>query len=135
MGFQGYYVKNMGNNKVFPTSLLKDGGEGYHGTPDIVSDKNDYTDGNGLTHRFPLPHTKSKLFLNTVDEVSETDKLVIQDVLSNDILMNLQYWNDKTHTYKTGNFYMPEIDWKHSKVNKKTYEITYAGVAITLIEY
>lgn len=135
MAFQGYYIKNTGNGKILSTSILKDGGEGYHATPDIISDKNAYTDGTGLTHRSPLPHTKSKIFVNTIDIISEKQKLDIQQVLNNHILMKLEYWNDNSHNYKTGNFYMPEIDWRHARVDKKTNKITYAGISITLIEY
>lgn len=133
--FKGYYIKNLDNGKILPTYLLKAGGEGFHATPDIVQDKNSYTDGKGLTHRYPLPHTKSKIFINTVDDVSESEKLSIQEVLNDDIKMNLEYWNDKTHAYKTGVFYMPEIDWKHKNVDPDTYEITYSSISITLVEY
>lgn len=135
MRFQGYHIKNTDNNKIFPTSLLLSGGEGYHSTPDMITDKNAYSDGTGETHRNPLPHTKSKVYLNTVDEVSENEKLSIQEVLNNPIIMNLQYWNDKSHSYKTGKFYMTDIDWKHKNINPITYEITYSGISITLIEY
>jgi len=49
--------------------------------------------------------------------------------------MNLEYWNENAHAYKTGVFYMTDIDWKHKDVDPVTYKITYASVTITLIEY
>lgn len=135
MGFKGYHIRNIDNNKKLPTSLLQYGGNGYHSTPDIITDEDSYTDGDGETRRNPLPHTRSKVYLNTVEEVSESEKLVIQEVLNNPIIMNLEYWNDKAHDYKVGKFYMPEIDWKHKNINPITYEITYAGISVTLVEY
>ena len=135
MGFQGYHIKNTENEKIFPSSILKEGGEGYHATPDMIQDKNAYTDGIGETRRSPLPHTKSKVYLNTLDHIPEAIKLEIQAVLNNRLRMNLEYWNDNIHAYKTGKFYMTDIDWKHERIDPKTYEITYAGISITLIEY
>lgn len=135
MRFQGYHIKNTDNNKKFPTSLLKHGGDGYHATPDIITDENSFTDGEGETRRNPLPHTRSKIYLNTIDDISESEKLSIQEVLNNHIIMNLEYWNDNSHSYKTGKFYMTEIDWKHKEIDPITYEITYSAISITLVEY
>lgn len=133
--FNGKYITNTANNKSIPLSLLKDGGEGYHAIVHIISDEDAYTDGENVTHRNPMKYTKAKVYLNTIDELTEAQKLQIQEVLNNPLLMNLTWWNDYTHDFQTDNFYMTEIEWKHKHVDKTTYAITYAGVSITLIAY
>jgi len=131
--FNGTYITNMSNNKSFPLDLLAEGG--WDATPHILGDDEAYTDAENETHRNIMKYTKAKINITTKDDLSESEKSQIMEVLNNPKLMSLKWWNDHIGNYRTDNFYMTEIAWKHKCVDKVTHAITYAAVTITLIAY
>lgn len=131
--FNGTYITNTKNNKSIPMELIADGG--WDATPHILGDDESYTDGENETHRNIMKYTKAKINITTKDDLTESEKNQIMEVLDDPKLMNLKWWNDYISNYRTDNFYMPEITWKHKSVDKVTKAITYASVTITLIAY
>ena len=43
------------------------------------------------------------------------------------------YWNDETNTYKTSEFYMPDVNYPIKKIEGKNIE--YNPISFELIEY
>ena len=48
---------------------------------------------------------------------------------------NVTYWDDEQNTYRTGVFYMPDVDYKIINVDEETKNILYNKMRFALIEY
>lgn len=129
MEFKGYFIR-AGANKL-PSYLLAE--EGYKTNPNIRSDLDSYTDGQGVLHRNILPHLRNKIWLKT-NELTYSEKLIIQSVFPDRDVANVEFWNDETNSYQTGKFYIPDIDFVTKRLDKGGKQI-YMPLEITLIEY
>lgn len=129
--FLGYLIRN--SYGTLSRDLLAE--NGYKSNPNIQTDKNSYTDGTGLTHRTILSHLRSKIWLTFKDEISTTEKQHVQTIFPSRTLVKLTYWNDEEEKYKSGDFYIPDIDWTIKRIDKATNTRYYSSLAITLIEY
>lgn len=130
MAFNGYLIKANGielNNSILAQN-------GYSSNPNMLTDKDSYTDGDGELHRTVLPHTRSKIYIKTT-ELTVDDKKHLQTVFPNRKLINVEYWNDEDEEYSTGQFYIPDIKWSIKRIDASTNERIYDAVDITLIEY
>ena len=47
--------------------------------------------------------------------------------------VSVTYWNDETNTYKTGYFYIPDIEYQAMDADADT--IRYNPITVELIEY
>jgi hypothetical protein len=128
MAFEGHLVEL--NGLVLPSYFIAI--ESYKITPDQVQDEDDYIDGNGKLHRNTLPHTRSKMEFNT-PPLNESQVRAILSYMPNTISMSVRYWNPKTGVYKTGTFYVPDLDFTIRTANNT--DIYYNPVRIALIEY
>ena len=47
----------------------------------------------------------------------------------------ITYWNDEDLTYKTGDFYVPDITYVRQRVDEKNNKLYYGEFDLTIIEY
>ena len=62
----------------------------------------------------------------------------IQDIMKSGLINEVErkyrvtYWNDETNTYTTGEFYVPDIEFKRKRIENGT--IYYGPIRIALVE-
>ncbi len=117
-------------SEVFPERLIAE--DGYSSTPNMQSDKNSFTDGDGKLHRTILPHTRSKVRVELLD-MSQVDKIYVQSFFPSRSNVDFDYWNDEDNMITPGVFYIPDIEFK-IKSNKGGVKV-YRGFAFEMIEY
>lgn len=124
--YQGYLMKVSGtivNGKHF---------QSFKTTPNRQSDLNPWTDATGLTHRNVLPHKKSTITFTTPPLYLE-DKIELQALFPDRTMVNIEYWNDETNDYATGDFYIPDMEFDILMSYEKT--VLYRPITFELIEY
>ena len=137
MGYRGYLFQFGGF--IFPNEYIEF--DSYDIAPDQRQDLDSYTDGNGLTHRNALEHTKTNITFTTLPIPGD----VMADILSNlqrnyinqnETDANCNYYNPRTGDYKTGHFYLdPSVQFRIKKVDKNGTKINYGSMQWTFIEY
>lgn len=135
MAFQGYYIK-IGTWKIPLSYMMADTVEN---APYKVMDLDPYYDANGLLHRNVVEHTSAVLKFSTppmtmTEKESFMSKLRAQFTNKKKRDCTLEYYNDETGEYDTGNFYMVEPVFKPMQKNPKG-EILYDSIAIEFIKY
>ena len=79
----------------------------------------------GYLHRDTLPHYRTKIEFETVDDLTLEEKIKIQNVMNSSIInkqerkANITYWNDETNTYTNAKVYVPDIDFTINEIDKK----------------
>lgn len=124
--YKGYLMKT--SRGIVPSAYFT----AYDSTPNQETDLNSYQDGNGLTHRNILPHTKSTISFVTVPMTLE-QKIDFQSYLPSRKLVRINYWNDEVNDYLDGDFYIPPIKFTIRDADSKT--IYYSAITVELIEY
>lgn len=133
--FQGYLLKF--GSEVFPNKYLDF--DNQASTPNQRAEAEAYVDANNELHRITLPKYRTKIEYNTIDDLSLSDKIAIQNVLSQGLIDSVQrkylvtYWNDETNSYETSNFYIPDTTFQIKKITADN--IIYRSFKLTLIEY
>lgn len=133
--FQGYLLKF--GSEVFPNKYLDF--DNQASTPNQRAEAEAYVDANNELHRITLPKYRTKIEYNTIDDLSLSDKIAIQNVLSQGLIDSVQrkylvtYWNDETNSYETSNFYIPDTTFQIKKITSDN--IIYRSFKLTLIEY
>lgn len=138
MAFQGYLLKENNTDTEFPLKYIK--WESYDSTPNQREEIKAYRDENtrNLT-RVTAAGQKTKINFTTVPGLHLKDKKIIQkwftDAESNhrQRKINITYWNDESNSYKTGDFYRPDITFTIRKVLSN--DLIYNELSITLVEY
>lgn len=114
--------------------------ESYKVTPDQNQDLNSTVDTTGNLHRYPLDHTRSKVEFN-MPVMNNTEMNAIISTLSgywnkpSERKVTMEYYDPLTDGYKTGNFYIPDIDFTMMNVNESSGKIMYQETRIAFIEY
>ena len=127
--FQGYLLKIEGVE--LPNKYIVD----YMATPNQVQDKDSYQDVDGNLHREILPHTRSKIEFQTPIMTLE-EKMEFQSHFperKTNPKLSIEYWNDEQNAYTTGEFYMPDIQFKPFMIIGKS--MMYKPFRVALIEY
>jgi hypothetical protein len=124
--YNGYLMKTA--RGIVPSSYFT----AYDSTPNQETDLNSYQDGNGLTHRNVLPHTKSGISFVTVPLTLE-QKIDFMQHFPSRKLVKINYWNDEVNNYLDGEFYIPPIKFTVRDTDNKT--IYYSAISIEFIEY
>lgn len=145
MAFTGHllYMQDIGSNPVTYTEIPMDKirYETYSITPnqrmDLDTGLRDLT---GVMHRNVVSHTATKIEFETVlMKNSELDVLMksIRDHwlvwLERDV--NLRYYDPENDVYKSGHFYMPDIQFVMRNVDSTNSKINYTQVRFAFIEY
>lgn len=126
MNYKGYLLKAGGrevNRKFF---------QSYKTMPNRQTDLNPWTDTMGVTHRNVLPHKKTTVTFVT-PPIYLPDKIELQALFPDRTSVTLEYWNDETNDYATGEFYIPDVEYEVLMAYANT--IVYRPVTFELIEY
>lgn len=130
--YQGYLLK-FGNN-IMPNKYFLE----YSSTPNQRMESDAQRDQLGDLHRTTLPHHKSSITFST-HILPLDEKIRFQNIINNAITNSLQrrvsvtYWNDETNSYKTGSFYIPDIEFQ--VIDADATNIEYNPITVELIEY
>lgn len=134
--FDGWLLKF--GNKVVPNKYLAY--DDYTATPNQRTEVEAYRDLNNLLHRDTSPNFKTKIDFNT-RPLYLSEKIDLQSVFASGLVnraqrkYNVTYWDDEQNTYRTGVFYMPDVDYKIINVDEETKNILYNKMRFALIEY
>ena len=125
-------------NWKFPLKYIRY--ESYKVTPDQNQDLNSTVDTTGNLHRYPLDHTRTKVEFNMPVMTSNEMNTLISTISSywnkpTERKVSMRYFDPLTNGYKTGSFYIPDIDFVMMNVDESNGLIKYQEVRIAFIEY
>ena len=124
--FKGYLLEL--NGRVLPTKFIQT----YKATPNQKQDDKSYQDITGQLHRNVLPHTRSKIDLTT-PYLWLKDKIEFQSFFPDREAVQVTYWDDENNEYKSGKFYVPDIEYQVYRIDGDDME--YFPIRVALIEY
>lgn len=139
MGFHGFLIKLGGEHgDVLPLRFMRY--ESYQISPNQRMDFNSTRDSNGRLHRTVVSHTATKIEFNIPrmdsDDIERFMLLVKKhwiNVKERNIV--LYYYDMETNSYKSGTFYMPDINFTISNVDPRKGKVYYAETRVAFIEY
>jgi len=139
MAFNGYLIMLGGSlGTVLPLKYMRY--ETYKITPNQRMDYNSTRDSTGVLHRTALPHTATKIEFNT-PRLSNVEMNALMTMIrsrwssSTERRITLYYYDPETNGYKTGVFYMPDVDFTISNIDTRTGRIMYTETRFAFIEY
>lgn len=142
MAFNGYLIKLGGSTGVeLPMKYIKY--ETYKITPNQRLDLDTTRDTTGMLHRNVLSHTAMKVEFETIP-MDNYNVAALMTLLRNSFSdsqarkVTLDYYDVETDAYKTGTFYMPDIQWTIRNVDLRNSDhkvINYNGARLAFIEY
>lgn len=135
---------------AFNGSLLSLGGsdfplkyvfkESYKVTPNRRQDLDPYRDANGLLHRNTLSHTATTISLQT-KPMWNSDMASLMSFIrgkytnSQEKKLSITYYCPDIDSYKTGNFYVPDIEFNMDLVDTAKKRVLYYSTTLEFIEY
>lgn len=136
MAFNGSLLKFSGDN--FPLKYVFK--ESYKVTPNRRQDLDPYRDGNGLLHRNTLSHTATTIEFQTKPMWnSEFEQMMsfIRNHYTNtqEKKLSITYYSPDINDYKTGNFYVPDVEMNMDLVDTTNNKIMYLSTTLEFIEY
>lgn len=136
MAYSGYHLKF--GNTILPYKYIKLAT--YKSSPNQRLDLDSYRDSDGVLHREVLSHTASKIewetpYLTNID-VAEMNA-IFNAAMSNQTerKVSVTYYNEENDTYKTGTFYMPDVQYTVYHADLDNKRLIYSPIRIALIEY
>lgn len=138
MAFSGYLIKVGGSSGTeLPMKYIKV--DGYNITPNQRMETEAKRAITGLLHRSTVEHTASKVEFTTpyltnmeIDVMMTLFRNAWTDVKERK--PTLYYYDMETNTYKTGDFYMPDIKFEIDHIEPNNI-IVYKELRIAFIEY
>lgn len=134
MAYNGYLLK-LGGTQL-PLKYIKHGT--YKATPSQMIDLDPYRDADGYMHRGVLAHDPAKIewetpYLNT--SLMQSLLALLKNAMSDttERKLSVEYYDDYNNSYRTGDFYLPDIVFVPYVVSSA--EILYTPTRIALIEY
>ena len=137
MAFSGYLIKLGGSNgDELPLTSVK--AESYSATPNQRMESDAKRDTTGSLHRTTVNHTATKVEINTIPMTNSqwaTFYKLISDHFTNTLRrdITLYYYDNETDSYKSGDFYMPDIQYPIIRIDGNT--IYYDSIRLAFIEY
>lgn len=136
--FAGYLLKATATGIVFPQKYIAL--ESWESTPDQREELKAYRDDNtrNLT-RVTATGKKSIFSFTTREGLHLADKIIIQTFFTNgesdheQRKINLQFWNEETNDYDTGDFYRPNMNFPIYKITED--DIIYKAMKFEFVEY
>lgn len=134
MAFEGWLIKFGGT--AVPNKYL----EKYKDTPNQRIELSAYRDEIVMLHRETSPNYKSKIVI-PIRKLYLGEKIVLKAIVDSGIINEVErkvsatYWNSEDMTYKSGVFYIPDIEYTISRVDEKKLNMVYEPFEIQLIEY
>lgn len=140
MAFNGKLIelKTGANYVEFPLTYMK--AESYKVTPNQRMESSANRATTGVLHRTTVSHTASKIDFNT-PPLTNSEVNAIHTLLSNaytDSLqrkLDLRYYDPSSDSYKTGTFYVPDVDYDINRIEKSANRIHYNPIRFAFIEY
>ena len=139
MAFNGYLIKLGGDNGT-PLPLRFMRYETYQITPNQRMDYNSTRDSLGVLHRTVVSHTATKIEFNiprmdnwSVEEFMKLMRKYWTSAAERKI--TLSYYDPEYNTYRTGTFYMPDINFTIANVDEYNGIVNYAETRVAFIEY
>lgn len=114
--------------------------ESYSATPDQRMESSGNRATSGKLVRTTVEHTATKVEFNT-PPITNKEVAVLNGLLSAAYTDELQrklearYYNPATDSYKTGEFYVPDVEYPIYRVDLVTNTIHYKSLRFALIEY
>lgn len=134
--FEGWLLKF--GDTILPNNFIAY--DDYTCTPNQRTELDAYRNLNNLLRRDTSENYKTKIEFNT-RPLYLPEKIQMQAVFANGLLVEKErkyrvtYWNDEENAYKTGEFYMPDVDFKIINVDEENNTILYNKMRFALIEY
>lgn len=136
MAFQGWLIKF--GTTILPNSYL----ERYKDTPNQRLELNAYRDMAALLHRETSANHKTKIVI-PVRKLYLGEKIVLKAIIDSGVVedgererkVSITYWNSEDMDYKTGIFYIADIEYDITNVNERKLNMTYEPFEISLTEY
>lgn len=128
MAFLGYLLK-VGSTQI-PIKYIS--AKSYKSTPNRQIDKDSYRDGDGILRRSILPHTATTIEFVT-PYLHLADKIALQAIIPSRTKQTIEYWNDETNAYTTGDFYIPDIEYPIYRIDGN--DILYSPITYQFIQY
>lgn len=136
MAFTGYLIALGVGETQFPLKYMRY--ETYEVTPDQRLDLDSTRDTTGVLHRTVLSHTATKIVFN-MPSMNNTELQKALAYFNNAFsdaqarTITVKYYDEWTNGYKSGTFYMPDIQFHIRNIDGNT--INYGETKITFIEY
>lgn len=137
--FNGYLLKAVATDEIFPLKYIQY--DTWDAEPDhreeVKAYRNDYTRD---LYRFTASGTKSSFAFTTTDNLKLRDREIIKaffdraTVNAHERKVQLEYWNDEELQYKTGYFYIPNMNFKIKKIVNNN-DLVYNSFKMEFVEY
>ena len=137
MAYSGYLIKVGGSlGTALPMKYVKL--DGYNITPNQRMESEAKRAVTGVLHRTTVAHTSSKIEIHTpylTNSEVATMMTLFRNAWTNvsERKLSLEYYDMETDTYKTGDFYMPDIKFEIDHIDGNI--IVYKETRIAFIEY
>ena len=136
MAFEGYLLKMGGD--VFPLSFVYK--ESYKITPNRRQDLDSGRNANGVLERNVLDHMPSTISfqakpMNNTDLDKMMSFIRSHYVSEREKKLIIEYFCPDINGYKTGEFYVPDIEYVINMVDVEKKTILYYGFQLEFIEY
>lgn len=138
MAYNGYLIK-VGGSLGTPLPMKYVKLDGYNITPNQRMETEAKRSVDGLLHRNTVAHTASKIEFTT-PYITNKDVNNMMTLFRNawtstiERKLSLEYYDMETDTYKTGDFYMPDVKFEIDHI-KENNIIIYKETRIAFIEY
>lgn len=127
MAYEGYRIKI--NGYIFPNGNMARGSWNKSTEPRLCES---YTDILGINHDVYYPTDKTTIGF-TIRPHKEEEHPSIASYFAERANVEVEYYDEDTQTYKTGNFKINKFSWAHDNAGERF--IDYAETAVTFEEY
>lgn len=133
MNYLGYQLKINGLKLPCPdgfnANIIENGSYRYGKERRVI---NDWQDANGKFHHETYKDPKSTISF-TIRERSQEQQLMLLPLFESNENIEVEYWDDTIQEYRTGLFYMEDVEAIASISTKE--RIYYGSIDINLTEY
>ena len=137
MAFSGYLIKlGGGSGDVLPMNLIS--AESYSATPNQRMESKAARAVTGVLNRTTCSHMATKIEIETIP-MTNRDLTGLMSLIASHFTdslqrkINLKYYDNETDNYKTGTFYMPDVQYKILRIDGNI--IYYDSIRLAFIEY
>ena len=135
MAFNGVLLQ-IGNSEI--VKFIKP--ESYKISPAQRQDLDSFVDAQGYLNRNVLPHTRSKIEINTI-YMDNTKMAELWGIIRSHYTSELErkvpltYYRQDTDDYASGSFYVPDPQFPIHRIDREHNKIYYDSMTLKFIEY
>lgn len=136
MAFNGYFFKF--GSTILPNEYIA--WEGANSAPDQRTEAEAWTNANNELVRSTYSKYRSKIEFNTRENLTDLDIANIFTIMHESLLneveqkYSINYWDDKTGGYKTGNFYLVDPQFQYKYIDNEG-RLHYKSIKFSFVEY